>query len=128
MEKARHTISRGLVFSLEKFALTSQKIKKENLHLIKDVGFNNYEYNNFQKLRYFGLVGKGDEIGEWFITTKGKWFLNGSHAIEKSVTTFRNVVLEKSTDIINIKDIVKDRTSDYWQKQFSYQTQTSKLF
>ncbi len=127
VESYKHRLSKGLVSSLYNFALKVKASGKNTQHLT-DVGLNNNQFTNFQKLKYFGLVEKSEKAGEWTITRKGRLFIAGEVAVENFAVTFRNVVEESSRDLVFVKDVLKDKTSDYWQKEFGVEFTTDSLF
>lgn len=61
-------------------------------------------HNNFQKLRYFGLVHHvkdqdgNRKAGRWLITRNGWAFLRGDLAIPDFVMTFRNKIYSKGVN------------------------------
>src|SRR5487761_378645 len=82
-------LSPGLIDTLLKFAT---KVKEKNanmIHLQNDLNLTKNQYNNFQKLRYFGLVAKVKDptkrkSGYWALTRKAGNFLTGT-SIPRSV-------------------------------------------
>lgn len=62
---------------------------------IKNLGLTRNQWDNFQKLRYWGLVAKATKQdgtragGEWILTQKGRDFIEHGLAITKSVWTYR---------------------------------------
>ncbi len=92
-----------------------QKIinKNENrIHLQNDLNLSKTEYNNFQKLRFHGLIAHCKdsngirESGYWLLTKRGNEFLNGSLAIPSRVRTFRNHVVDHDHRFVHIKDVI----------------------
>lgn len=78
-------------------------------HLQKNLGLTNNQYNNFQKLKYWGLIAKhfvdGKRIGGyWVLTKKAQLLIRGIIKIPKWVATFNNKPVEQSTEEINIKN------------------------
>ena len=75
----------------------------KSFHLQKDLLLTKSQYNNFQKLRYWGLVKKsytpeGKRIGGcWELTSLVRYFVNGS-ALPRIKWTFNNEVVDRSTD------------------------------
>lgn len=67
------------------------EIKKQKCNLQKDLRLTYNQYNNFQKLQYFGLV-KRDSEG-WFPTNEGMEFIYGSVCITIPVATIDGEVL-----------------------------------
>lgn len=79
---------------------------------LKDVfGDDINSYNNFQKLRYHGLVHhvkkNGDPVrGRWLITRNGWAFLRGELKLASWVMVRGNRVMEqRSVDMLSVKDV-----------------------
>lgn len=107
----KHNLSVGLVKSLAKFTLVA---RNSPVVALKKVGFDNNSFNNFQKLRYFGLVERKN--GGWSITEKGKSFLFNKIPISDHVITFRGKVKELSKITVFLPEIIKD---PFWQRDFN---------
>lgn len=82
-------------------------------------------YNNFQKLRYFGLVHhvtdkftKAKVRGHWLITRNGWAFLRGELLVHKWVKVRDNHIIEHSPDLIGVRDVY--RGSDILTTTFEY--------
>ena len=103
-------LSKGLCRTLIKFWQTDRGM--EPLHLMKECGFTTNEINNFQKLRYFGLVKKTELAGYWQLTDLGKAFVFDSIGVPRSVCVFRNHVVERSDEIAPITALMQ--TDPYW--------------
>jgi hypothetical protein len=116
-----HSLSKGLVETLvdfKKFVLTSEKNK---VHPIKDLHLSNYEYNNMQKLRYFGLIAhytnpntKKLERGFWLLTRNGSKFLKGLIDMPVRVKTMKNKISGKSLEKAFLSDILASNDMPYW--------------
>jgi hypothetical protein len=70
------------------------------------------DYNNWQKLRYHGLIwhytGAGvTKRGKWIITTNGWRFLRGQLQLSKYVLIRGNHIVEHSPDTIGVKDVYR---------------------
>ena len=122
-------LTKGLVNILIKFKramLESQSPEFNKLHAQRDVNFTKNEYNNFQKLRYFGLVAKCKdkngvrESGYWLLTRNGNKFCKGEITMPKFVITFRNTILEKSDERIDVKKAIKSEEYPYFQTDFQH--------
>lgn len=104
----RHTLSPILIVGLR--ALEKAGGGPIN---IKDLNLERTAWDNFQKLKYFGLVKKADESmtkgGTWIITNLGKNFLNGNISVPKSIWTYRGNISKQSEISITI-DQVKGKT------------------
>lgn len=80
-------------------------------------------YNNFQKLRYHGLVAKAKSDGqpvlnEWVITRNGFRFLRGRVSLPKYVKIKSNHVVERSDTLVSLTDVW--RGAPYLETQFEY--------
>lgn len=107
-----HKLTPMLVNGLVKM---KQKIinKNENrIHLQDDLSLSKTEYNNFQKLRFHGLIAHcknedgSRDSGYWLITKRGSEFLKGSLSIPDRVKTFRNHVVGHSTHLVSIAGVI----------------------
>lgn len=123
----RQGLTKGLVNILIKFRramLESENPEKNRIHVRTEVGFTKNEYNNFQKLRYFGLVAKcrkesGErDSGYWLLTRNGNRFVKGEIKMPKYVLTFRNKIIEKSEERIDILDAIQSEEYPYFQTDF----------
>lgn len=134
MKSWRHSLTPGLVDVLVSF-IQAIKDKGENkIHLQTEMNLNSNQYNNFQKLRYFGLVAKvkdaeGNHLaGYWLITRLGGEFLRRETAIPRSVKTFRNSIVEKSEDVVFINDVYNRYFPIVWfQEKFEFAILQGKL-
>ena len=122
MKRYWHTLSPGLVGTLRKFG---NVVKPNNnmIHLQKHLDLDKNEYNNFQKLQYFGLVAKlvfNGELrrGYWEITEDGRKFLKHDISMPKRVETFRDRIVDRSTERVWISDFFGPTEEEYWQKIF----------
>lgn len=98
----------GLCWSLVKLWERVIKSDRNSVHLQKDLELNNNEYNNFQKLRYFGLIAKKrDEPGHWVITRRGAQFMHGKTKVNQRVRIFRNHIVEREEQMVDIFEILK---------------------
>ena len=84
MVEYRHSFNQGLAQGLyELFAVGGGPISLRNLKLTR------VQWTNFQKLRYWGLVIRTKEDGEWRLTAKGFDFITQGTTIPKWVFTYR---------------------------------------
>jgi hypothetical protein len=114
-----HMMSPGLVGCLIK-AIEFVKINKNHFHLTKDLNLSKTEYNNFQKLRFHGLIAhSGNKAGYWLITKRGGSFLRDEIEIPDGVKTFRNKVEGHSEKMIKISDFRGKFPS--FQSEFAYE-------
>lgn len=106
--KHKHSFNMPLAFIIRRLA---EKYKaSEPFHLQKDIELSKNQYNNFQKLRYWDLVDKYFENGHrkggyWVLTQKVYMLLEGN-IIPRWVKTFNNKVVEKSAEMICLKDVI----------------------
>lgn len=114
----KESLSRGLMDTLYKFADATTRIGKAEIHLQKDTHLTKNQYNNFQKLRYFGLVAKGSEPGKWLLTSRGRDFLLGG-VVSKHVWVQNNRVVRRSDATIKYQGIYEP----YWLKREDYADQ-----
>lgn len=103
------------------------KVLIKGLRSLKDAGgceridnlnLSSSEFNNFQKLGYFGLAVRSGINSKWQITTKGVKFLGGVGRCEDYVITLNGRVIAKSGNevlISDVKDSVMYRIE--WQEQ-----------
>jgi hypothetical protein len=118
----RHSLSKGLVDTLIDFIKAVKKKGKNSIHLQEDISLTKNQYNNFQKLHYFGLVAKDDKNpGHWLITRWGGEFLRGERKIEKFALTFRDELKGREGELVGISDYFPDEfNTEYWQKLFDF--------
>lgn len=123
----QQNLTQGLVEAFIVFSRTLKKIGKNEAHLQTDVNFSKNQYNNFQKLRYFGLVAKVKKAdgthksGYWLLTRKGLAFLRNELPCNKWVKTFRNAIESASYETVFISDFTNNQSSEYFQKYFNYE-------
>jgi hypothetical protein len=123
LKKHPHRLSKGLCNSVIKFKAAVIEKRSNCIHLQSEVKFSKNEYNNFQALRYFGLVAKYIDPenkvrkeGYWLITHRGALFTRNQISIPERVITFRNKIDSRSETLIKISDILNDETAPYWDK------------
>lgn len=120
-----HRLSKGLVNSLVKFKEAVIKNQKNSVHLQTELALTKNQYNNFQKLRYHGLVAKCSDSetkerisGYWLLTKRGNEFLKDTISIPQTVYTFRNRIVDKHPTAIKMSDVLKDTDMPIWDKDF----------
>ena len=104
-------ISKGLVNSLIQFREAVLEKQENCVHLQKDVHLTKNQYNNFQKLRYHGLVAHAkDKItkeyitGYWLLTRRGNLFIKNKIELSKEVLIFRKAkIIAGSTKQLVVK-------------------------
>ena len=88
---------------------------KEPFHLQKTSSLTKNQYNNFQKLRYWGIIEKEEsKSGWWRITSQGRLFANNKIKIPKSVWTFNNKVVK------TVGSIFIEECTGQWRKREDY--------
>lgn len=115
----KESLTKGIVRTLYKFAVAVKDKKLNKIHPRKEMKVTISEYNNFQKLRYHGMVAKYKESGEhipgyWLLTKKGNQFLNVTVTTQKFVHVLNNHIIDKSGPMIDIHDIAGDVTLPYF--------------
>lgn len=81
-------------------------------------------YNNFQKLRYHGLIhywrnSQGNEVrGKWLITRNGWAFLRGELSIPKYIIVKNNHLESRSDTLVSVRDVYYG--SEILQTTFEY--------
>lgn len=119
LKKYWHKMTPILVSALVKFKKGIYEKQENKIHLINDLkGTANelkpYEWKNWTKLRFHGLVAKykidGKWVrGYWLLTKRGNEFLMGDLAIPEEVLTFRNKVVGHSEKLATVADVVGSR-------------------
>ena len=102
----RHNLSKGIVRGLIKLEQAGGgPINLKKLNLTRN------EWDNFQKLKYWGLVRKAPSTegatksGIWEITSLGTMFVHGKSPVHKTVTTYRGEVVQIDGKLISIGDV-----------------------
>ncbi len=120
-QEHRHRLSKGLINSLVKMKDFIMEQGANRVHPINDLQLSNFEYNNFQKLRYFGLVAryKSPETkrkvkGIWLLTKNGNNFLKGNLEISLHIKTMNNKISGRSIKKTNIGDFYANDNKPYW--------------
>lgn len=122
LEPRKESLSRGLVDTLVKFYEAVWKCGRNDIHLQKDMYLTKNQYNNFSKLRYFGLVAKVKVAGQtnsgrWLLTRRGALFLKGE-PVHKWVKVYNNHLVARSAEEITIKDMLD--YDIYWNEKTDY--------
>lgn len=126
MKEYTHTLTPGITGALKKVVAAVRSAGENNIGFA-DIPWDSFNRRqNFQKLRYFGLVAHvrdaaGRAIrGRWLITRRGGAFLRGEIQIPSWVTTYRNKIIERSEVFVSILDVEKDQGLDYYQREFTF--------
>jgi hypothetical protein len=102
-------ITRGQLTLLTKLHKAIKKFDRNSIHLQQDMDLTSNEYNNFQKLRYNGLVAHAKETGNWLLTTRGVRFLKQEINLPKGVLVFRNRIQKYDKRRVSIESILKGK-------------------
>ena len=112
----------------------AEEVKRtgENIIDIKLFSSNINSYNNWQKLRYHGLIAKTDKRGEWLITKNGWAFLRGDISLPSYVVIGDNHIVERSDARIDATDLYKtnevvESTFEYYEPTYQPQPQTMRF-
>lgn len=126
MKGRDEVLSKGLVENLTKLREHVLKTKQNKVHLMKDLGLSKSGYNNFQKLRYFGLIAhyknpetKKNELGYWLLTKRGNLFCKNKIEVPRKVLVFRNKIQDRSKEFISIELLLNSDTP-YWYEKDDY--------
>ena len=116
-------ITKGQINTLTKFIKAVKLHNRNSIHLQDDIELTKNEYNNFQKLRYNGLVAHAFDTGCWLITRRGANFLRREIDLPKGVLIFRNRIQKYHTTKVTIESIYKN-DEPYWFQatDFDYET------
>ena len=102
-----HKLNGPMILALAKLAE-----KEHGQANLKDVVMTRNQWNNFQKMKYFGLVeavsveGKRKK-GVWKVTTLGDLFLEGRVSVPASAVTYRGQVRRLSETRVHRWDLDK---------------------
>jgi hypothetical protein len=97
----------GIVRSLIKMWQVVHSTNKNSVHLQQQCDFSKNEYNNFQKLRYFGLVRPTGARGRWLITRRGGHFIHGRAKVNAKLLIFQNGIKDRSSETVDIYQVLK---------------------
>ncbi len=115
----KERLTPGLVSCLSKAIEFVHSHNKNEFHLQRDLTLTKTEYNNFQKLRYFGLcVQVEGKLGYWLITSNGGAFLRNDKPMPIFVWTQDNHIIEKSEEMCWYKDF--RNKVPYFDSEFEY--------
>lgn len=127
----KHSLTPGLINCLIKFIGAIKSKGVNSIHLQKEVELTKNEYNNFQKLHYFGLVAKDrNKPGYWVITRLGGEFLRNEKPLQKFALSFHDKLVERQGPALTISEHLRDNAHDplYWQQMFDYEILNGRLF
>lgn len=120
-----HRLSKGLAESLIEFKKAVITLNRNKIHIKDELSLSKSAYNNFQKMRYHGLVAKyvnpetkRNEQGYWLLTRRGNLWLKGEIKIPIRVQTFRNQISDRDiSEIVSIYDVLLDSSVPYWDSK-----------
>jgi hypothetical protein len=104
MVEYKHSFSKALATGLWRLYLAGGPVN------IKDLGLTRNQWDNFQKLRYWGLTAQtyrpdGTRMnGVWHITEAGTAFIEQGTGISKTVWTYRGNTLRFAGSTVFFKD------------------------
>lgn len=122
--KYKHSFSKALAIGLYKL-YESGRIPINLKHL----GLTRNQWDNFQKLRYWGLVKQahrpdGTRLnGEWVITQEGVDFIERGTSIQKNVLTYRGEAVEFVGDtcfFLDVHDTAYKKRPEYWAEAVAH--------
>lgn len=107
-ERVSDLLARTLVYMHD----TVVRTKRNSIHVSTELSLTSTQYNNFQKLRFHGLIAKVKENGElksgyWLVTRRGHDFVMGTLAIPVKVKVFRNRVIDHDKQLVYMSDVTK---------------------
>lgn len=112
----KETLNRHKLMLLKEAATHVMETLKNEFPL-HELSGNINSYNNFQKLRYSGLIFKVKR-GTWGITRNGWAFLRGEIALPQYVLVQSNHVIQHSHKQVYLKDVIYG--ADYIATTFDY--------
>lgn len=100
----KHVLNKGLVSALFELAKFNHPVSLSELDITRN------QWTNFQKLRYWGLVGKelhadGSGTGHWFVTSSGRAFIDNQFPMPKEAWTYRGETIRLEGSTIYFSDI-----------------------
>lgn len=131
-----HRLTPLLVKSLVKLRAGVVENGENKVYVNKDLELSTTESMNWTKLRFHGMIAKYMENGTWkrgywLLTRKGADFLNGKIEVPVKVKTFRNKVIDHSTELVTVSDVMRSKpyleTIEIIEFDYDYLDQT-KLF
>jgi len=118
--KYKHSFSEALAVGLYKL------YEFGNISInLKHLGLTRNQWDNFQKLRYWGLVKQayrpdGTRLnGEWIVTQEGIDFIERGTSIQKSVWTYRGKTVDFDGDTCFFLDVHEPsykKRLEYWDE------------
>jgi len=114
MVRYKHSLCKGIVNGLLRFAKFGPHPQRLCDKGKLAGGMTRNAADNFQKLKYFGIVVKAPPDGEaqhsgwWQITQRGWDFIRGTKAMPSFMWTYRGEVVDESTELVSIHEIKHD--------------------
>lgn len=97
MVEYKHSLNTGLAVALTKLRRHGKPATLKELDLTVN------QFNNFQKLQYWGFVDKNEDH-EWYATREADRFFEG-YQVPKSVWTYRGKTVRVSDETTNIGEL-----------------------
>jgi len=117
-----HKLNTQLVIGLGRL-IDRYLITKKPVNLQKELVLTKNQYNNFQKLQYFGLIIHSEN--GWVPTLKGEMFIKGEISIKDTVATFGKLILDDrheawTTHTGKIRLVHISQLDQHWKKKEDY--------
>jgi len=123
-----HRLNPVLVHSLVKLYAAVVRKGENQIHSRKEISdMSIIEYNNFQKLRYFGLIAHSGPSGYWLITHRGAEFLKGNIRIPRRVQTFRNHIESHDDELVSVSEVIKENISIDTKKDYLFTSEQKSI-
>ena len=104
MVEYKHNFNAHLAEGLYRLYCAKAPINLQDLNLTKS------QWTNFQKLRYWGLVAKTENMpGVWQMTERGINFIELATAIPRHVWTYRGEPIRFEQDVCRFKDVHENK-------------------
>ncbi len=124
-----HHLNKPLVQALKQLVVWYEDTKKP-ANLQANLNLSKNQYNNFQKLQYFGLVQRTEK--GWYPTDIGFQFIYGEISVYNKVATFGKDILgydHEAWKKVKVKPqmvFVEDIDRDSYKTRVDYQNEKSK--
>lgn len=116
MVEYKHGLSKGLARTLYRIA---NGMNADRVYGVREIGLTNSQYDNHQKLRYWGLIERLEDEsrkgGRWRLTDVGFDFVRGVSGLRKYVWTYRGDVVRFDGDAVWIAEL-----TDGWRFRPDY--------
>jgi hypothetical protein len=105
MVEYHHRLNAPMVIALRRLYNAGRAVNLATLGLTRN------QWDNFQKLRYFGLVrqvevGGQRKRGVWDITENGREFVTGTLILRNAVWTYRGETVRFDGDLVHVSQVV----------------------